>query len=625
MAVVKAERDIDSSSDTSSETESENEDQSVPRVKRRRVAEDELPSRPRNGYGQRPWHGPTRAHPRNRTRYHNKKPWPNSFNLTIGVARDMVYRQGLDIWALSHPQRVVIKKLLDADEWHKKQAEQQATQSAEATAASSTPPPRQRAEDVFPGQIPVGKKTLQWDRNEKAEGMAGHYNKLQFQRPLYDEGFEVADLQDKTNLELAKMWHEYRDEHYPLQGIDQQGDDAEDDDEASNVLDEPGDSPKGDEATTGAPISMAAMYSPQESGALDGHINTDVVSESSTRDLKNPSSTIRTTASDPVPTQTTNNSTLPNHPAAAPVDGKSALQSVPQTSTRGNGKGQHAQETTRRVALAARVDRYPLQLQGNNNGMAFSMDLDLAAFTIKSKYNRNMTQQLLKDYGGPTGAQVSQLPPSQTSNNGTTTTVASPDTNNRPSSATKKRDREEEDQADAGVEASPQKRPRKMAKTIEAAQATSQEQHVSSGYVATAYGLPFQSSLGQTGLEYQQPSESSAYASSFQDVAQHVPDQHELYQQAWGPIQDPYTEPIYGQPQYEVQPSWSYLEQPVYDQQPAYQGYTIYDNGYQPYQAPPSLPPQAPVSAYTMPPAPGASDMIHPPDTDIPFDPTLLE
>ncbi|KAJ4351543.1 uncharacterized protein N0V89_006886 [Didymosphaeria variabile] len=730
MVVLEADQDIDFFSDSGSDTESENEYESVPRFKRQKVAEDELAYRPTNGYGQGPGYISKGARSANLTRF----PLKPMYNVTIPFAQDLVGRCGYDIQQLPLPQRAVIEELLAAGERQEKQAEQAAAQSTEATAASSNPPPRQRAKHVFPGEIPVGKKPLNWGRNEKAEGMAGHYTKLQFQRPLYDEGFEVADLRDKSNLELAKMWHKYRDEHYPLQGIGQQEDDAEDDDEASNVLDGLGDSFKGAEAqsqaeaTTGTPISMAAMYSPQESGSLEGHINAG----SSTRDLTDSSGTIRTTASDLVPTQTNDNSTLPkplrqtvgplgtisNHPVAATVTGKpAALQSVPQTSTRGSGKGQHAQETARRVALAARVDRYPLHLQGNNNHTPFSMDLDLAPFTIKSKYNRNMTEQLLKDYGllpashlkqykthlqlaqylvdrrdelvengatlqepwtndrleqyvadqeaqgsilpasslpgaGPTNAQISQLLPPQKSKSGTAAKVVTsatkqgvattkkrnrededhglnevespPQKRSRKMAKTKKRSREEVDQGLDQVESSPQARPRKMAKTKKTAQVTSEEPDLPSAFVATDYGSPFQHPLLPHETANVAPSASSAYASSPHHVAQHEPTRYELHQQTWARMQQPIDDPAYGQPQYGVQPPWSYTEQPVYDQQPAYQGYTIYNNGYQRYQAPPP-PPQAPVSAYTMPPSPGASDMIHSPTSNIPIDPALLQ
>ncbi|KAF2451671.1 hypothetical protein P171DRAFT_478704 [Karstenula rhodostoma CBS 690.94] len=396
--------DIDALTDTGSDTEPENEHEPGARFKGL-VAEDERAYRPTNGYGQRPWAISNRAR--------SQKPM---YNVTIGFARHMQER-GHDIHTLPLQQRLIIQELLEADRKHK---EKGATEAAQ-TAVAKLPKVRPRAVDVFPGVIPPKKRVLHWGVKENFVGMKNHFNGLQFRRALYDDGVDIEGLEAMKAAALVSMWMQRRDELHSRRAL--KADIEEVGDGASNVLLEgtegmpavPGNVQMGAPTREGpvdGPFSMAAMYSSQKPKAVYEAANAEHHSGAST---PNPTlgDTRILTANVPSSLATTqgfgqigaslSHTTFPNAVGNTTVllttNTTSSTQAVRANNGRGRKKnGQNDAEKARREALAARVGRYPLSLVGNNKGEPLSMNLKLSAFTIKQKYNKNMTTQLLKDY-----------------------------------------------------------------------------------------------------------------------------------------------------------------------------------------------------------------------------------
>lgn len=401
-------------SDFDSEPETEIEYEPESRYKRQRVlAEDELDARPSMGYGQRPWPTPRLQHTR-RPRYRMSAP-----SMRISTARHLV-EQGYDVTSTSFPHRHLVAEALAAGERHE-QEERIASQPVAAPAAPVSPasasanPVRPSAEEAFPGELPADKKALHWDRKERVEGMVGHYNKLQFKRELYKDGFEIADLENKSSIELANMWTQRRDER--------------DTELADAVLgEEPAMSENTPEIHEGAiteePLLEAANVN------VDSGLRPQTSGPTSAADHEDATAPMDPNFPVPSASQPANNNPLPgnsnqvvDHAAPATNASASAMgvattntatstgqTNAPKTGaakTKATAKkevgknkktGVNAEETKRLKTLAARVGRYPLSLPGNNKGQALRMQADWSVKTIKQKYNRHQMIQLLTDY-----------------------------------------------------------------------------------------------------------------------------------------------------------------------------------------------------------------------------------
>ncbi|KAL5432637.1 hypothetical protein PMIN06_008241 [Paraphaeosphaeria minitans] len=389
----------DTLTDIGSDTEIEDRYESSARLMRQE-AEDELAYRPKNGYGQRPWASPIR------TRF--QKPM---YNVTIGFARHM-QEQGLDIEALPLQQRLIIQEMLGTD---RKIKEKEASEAAEA-AAAKFPKVRPHAVDVFSGIIPPKKRPLHWGRKEHFSGMKNHFNSLQFRRALYEDGVDdVEGLKAMSTDALVTMWMQRRVELHSGLGYSQHAGTEESIEGGyktlvggtENVLQVP----TAEEPAHG-PISMAAIYSYQESQAAYEFPDAGLPTRPSAPTFGNGIPTADTGIPIPLATSSGNrqieenftNTTVLN-PFVSPkpilsTDPTAMAEAIPAKHGRGRRKHKEPDpEKARREAVAARVDRYPLSIPGNNKGEPLSMNLKMSAFTIKQKYNLKMTKQLLEDYG----------------------------------------------------------------------------------------------------------------------------------------------------------------------------------------------------------------------------------
>ncbi|KAL5387102.1 hypothetical protein DPSP01_003712 [Paraphaeosphaeria sporulosa] len=385
--------------DTGSDTVIEDKYEPSVRLMDRKV-EDKLAHRPRNGYSQRPLAGPFR------TRF-QKPMW----NVTIGFARHME-EQGHDIEALPLQQRLTIQELLAAD---RQLEEKEAIQAAEA-AAAKLPKARPQAGEVFPGIIPPKKRPLHWGRKEHFLGMKNHFNSLQFRRALYEDGVDdVEGLKSMSTDALVKMWMHRRDQLHSTRGSFQDSGTEEAREGVSDVI--AGESENPLEATTAeepahGPISMAALYSFQEPQVSFEFANAGFPTLPSaltlgnkipTANTSNPTSLVTGPGLDQVEKPSRNDTVL--NANGAPIallttDTTAMGQAVRAKHGRGRRKNNEPDpEKVRREAIAARVGRYPLSIPGNNKGEPLSMSLKMSAFTIKQKYNINMTKQLLEESG----------------------------------------------------------------------------------------------------------------------------------------------------------------------------------------------------------------------------------
>jgi hypothetical protein len=365
-ALVAKVYDIETVKDTGSDAESESESEPVARWS---PAEDELAYRPEHGYGQRPY-AITK-----RTRI--QKPMRN---VTTAFARDI--QEHGDIAALPSTPRGILQELLEMDQKLK-----EATSHGDSRL--DAPKVRRPAEEVFPGKIPLKKEVPHFGSNKNATSANNAFSKLQLQRALYEDGNDDIDgLQAMGKLALLSMWMQRRDEVRSAQGAGQRA--YKEAHDGAMVLVEGTEDAAAVSGTVHAgvpaaqeyddgPTSLAATYLPQEPQAWDGSINAETPAGALAPESAN---TIR-------------------HEAAVPTaDDVAPAHAAPTKTGRGCKKnGENDPEVARRIALAARVDRYPLSLPGHNENKPLSMHLNLSASTIGQKFNMKMTTQLLKDYG----------------------------------------------------------------------------------------------------------------------------------------------------------------------------------------------------------------------------------
>lgn len=659
---------IEAPTDTGSDAESENEYERGARFARR-VAEDELAYRPRNGYGQRPWAITNRA------RFHK-----TMYNVTIGFALHM-RNQGHDIQALPLQQRLIIKELLEAD---RKLKEKEANEAAQV-AAANLPKVRPGAEEAFPGVISLKKRRLHWGIKESSVGMKNHFNGLQFRRALYEDGVDdIEGLEAMKTTALVGMWMQRRDELHSGRGTSHQ----EAEYVASSSLVEGTENVL--EASTAeepahGPISMAAMFSSQVPDASHEATNTRLVPETSAPVSGLGKDSIPTADTEVSPTLTTTQAfgqigvnLIPTTTTLLSTDTAGLAQAIPTKESRVHRKNSDSnREKVRREALAIRVGRYPLSLPGNNKGQPLSMNLNISAFTIKQKYNVSMTTQLLKDYNvlptdpedlkpheklaerlvrereklmksgaklqepwthqlleafvaaqeanghispatpvsgaGPANTQISPSPSAQESESmaGVEKATIHASSTSGTSTTKKRRNREDDDLQSGRMQPLSRKRPRKIAKIEKSAHETSQRPALTSAYMATEHHTAFQLRPVADETKHGTLPVSSAYAYPALNIPQEetsLINWDQQLQQFQSGAEQP--------------PQWSNTGRLDDEQQSTYPAYSTSDYA---SQSDYPVPSQVATSAYTMHSATVlTSDTTFPIAPDLPIDPALL-
>ena len=243
--------------------------------------------------------------------------------------------------------RTLIQDLLDLDRDNEEGAQM----------VSPSAPVPLTPETLFPGKLRPNKR-LHWGlRASNPESLGAHYNKVDFQRQLCEDKVDPAAIRAcENNTQLATLWLKQRDDFH---------------------------SNKTDSTTPGEPTIDGAeqrviLRIPNPPG-IDSYQSSSDTSGGGKQRMK-----VRKNERPPVsvksPTRNSKKKPELNDP-----------------------------EKNRRIALAARVGRYPLCLPGTNNDRPLTMDRKIEHTkegekavplwsTYKAKYNRNMAIQLLKDY-----------------------------------------------------------------------------------------------------------------------------------------------------------------------------------------------------------------------------------
>lgn len=313
---------------------------------------------------------------------------PHPRNVTIEFARFM-QANGEIPDNMSMEDRMLIGELLDADRMDEDRVQ----------VVTIPTPARPTAEDLFPGYLRPNKR-LHWGLGgNNPESLGSHYNKVDFQRALYSDGVDPRAIHAcQSNAQLASLWLRRRDD---LHSNEPRSQVVERETAGATAVGDAGDAqdatvhPNASAVTNGAMeavtkdnefINMATGYAEQYN-VSGSKIQSPTMS---------PQSFFISLDSE---TQT----------SKAPENRRSSAK---EKTVRGNGKKKPEQnypERNLRIALAARVERFPLSLPGNNKGRPLTMQRKIeytkngqkavpSWSTYKAKYNRHMAAQLLKDY-----------------------------------------------------------------------------------------------------------------------------------------------------------------------------------------------------------------------------------
>lgn len=329
--------------------------------------------------GQNEWHTT------NLWRRGQPKKLPPPRNVTISFAKRMMDNGGVPKGTSTEAQTIIHQLLeVDRNRNHPSSAPQpEAAPRPEVALLGAHGRPC--AKKIFPGKKPKGKQLLWTFSGTNPTSQAGHFRKVQFQRMLYDDGVDANTIKAcKNNIELATLWQKHRDAAHPLEADELAVEngrtaavqdlvinfDAPDANTAFGDTEDPEALPE-----TLNPVNMAAQDDMQPQGY------------STALPYTNGSLTAANSHAYPVfqPVATTGPS-LPRKATIKPANHKDP-------------------EMARRIALAARVGRFPLSLPGNNHGRPLTMRRTIQGGvskpiwdTYRAKYNKAMVTQLLKDY-----------------------------------------------------------------------------------------------------------------------------------------------------------------------------------------------------------------------------------